>query len=189
MSVVISRMARSMESKGDRETSPLLGAKSPNDVIIVSEPVLDHSEESAIAQSAADSVDEPTTGQLVRIMSSTYLGIVLAALDGTMVATLTASISASYNSLTLLAWLAASYFIVNAVLQPLAGKVTDIYGRRAGLLLSHVFFCGGNRICGLAQGRSTIILGRVFAGLGSGGLNGISLFIVSDLVPLRRRGI
>ena len=84
-----------MESKGDRETSPVLGAKSPNDVMIVSEPVLDHSEEFAIAQSAADSTDESTTGQSVRIISSTYLGIVLAALDGTMVATLTAPISAS----------------------------------------------------------------------------------------------
>ena len=127
--------------------------------------------------------------QLVQIMASTYLGIVLAALDGTMVATLTASISASYNSLTLLAWLASSYFIANAVLQPLAGKLTDIYGRRAGLLLSNVFFCAGNLICGFAQGESTIILGRVFAGLGSGGLNGIPNFIASDLVPLRRRGI
>lgn len=182
-------MPRSMESKGDRETSPLLGAKSPNDVIIVSEPVLDHREEFVIAQSAADSVDESTTGQSVWIMSSTYLGIVLAALYGTMVATLTASISASYNSLTFLAWLAASYFIANAALQPLADKVTDIYSRRAGLLLSHVFFCGGNLICGLAQGESMIILGRVFAELGSGGLNGTSLFIASDLVPLRRRGI
>ena len=178
-----------MESKGDRETSPILGAKSPNNVIIVSEPVLDHSEDFVIAQSAADSVDESTTGQLVRIMSSISLGIVLAALDGTMVATLTDSISASYNSLTLLAWLTASYFIANAVLQPLAGKLTDIYGRRSGLLLSHVFFCSGNVICGLAQGGSTIILGRVFAGLGSGELNGISLFIASDLVLLRRRGI
>lgn len=71
----------------------------------------------------------------------------------------------------------------------LAGKLTNIYGRRTGLILSHVFFCAGNLICGLAKGESTIILGRVFAGLGSGGLNGIPLFIASDLVPLRRRGI
>ncbi|KAL6716625.1 hypothetical protein ACLMJK_006193 [Lecanora helva] len=106
-----------------------------------------------------------------------------------MVATLTASISASFNSLTLLAWLASAYFIANSVLQPLAGKLTDIYGRRAGLVFCNVLFCAGNLICGLARNESVIILGRVVAGLGGGGLNAIPLFITNDLVPLRRRAV
>ena len=130
-----------------------------------------------------------STTQLAIVLGSTYLGIILAALDGTMVATLTASISASYNSLTLLAWLASAYYIANSVLQPLAGKLTDIYGRRAGLVLCNVLFCAGNLICGLARSELVIILGRVVAGLGGGGLNAIPLFIANDLVPLRRRGV
>ncbi|KAL9597814.1 MAG: hypothetical protein Q9219_004891 [cf. Caloplaca sp. 3 TL-2023] len=132
---------------------------------------------------------ELSTTQLAIVLGSTYLGIILAALDGTMVATLTASISASYNSLTLLAWLASAYYIANSVLQPLAGKLTDIYGRRAGLVFCNIFFCAGNLICGLAHSESAIILGRVVAGLGGGGLNAIPLFITNDLVPLRRRGV
>ncbi|KAL8713181.1 MAG: hypothetical protein Q9220_002702 [cf. Caloplaca sp. 1 TL-2023] len=132
---------------------------------------------------------ELSTTQLAIVLGSTYLGIILAALDGTMVATLTASISASYNSLTLLAWLASAYYIANSVLQPLAGKLTDIYGRRAGLVLCNVLFCAGNLICGLARSEPVIILGRVVAGLGGGGLNAIPLFITNDLVPLRRRGV
>ncbi|KAL8977422.1 MAG: hypothetical protein Q9205_006771 [Flavoplaca limonia] len=143
-------------------------------------------------QSQADAViitEELSTARLAIILGSTYLGIILAALDGTMVATLTASISASYNSLTLLAWLASAYYIANSVLQPLAGKLTDIYGRRAGLVLCNVLFCAGNLICGLARSESVIILGRVVAGLGGGGLNAIPLFITNDLVPLRRRGV
>ena len=132
---------------------------------------------------------ELSSTQLAIVLGSTYLGIILAALDGTMVATLTASISASYNSLTLLAWLASAYYIANSVLQPLAGKLTDIYGRRAGLVLCNVLFCAGNLICGLARSESVIILGRVVAGLGGGGLNAIPLFIANDLVPLRRRGV
>ncbi|KAL9017323.1 MAG: hypothetical protein Q9185_005321 [Variospora sp. 1 TL-2023] len=132
---------------------------------------------------------ELSTTQLAVVLGSTYLGIIIAALDGTMVATLTASISASYNSLTLLAWLASAYYVANSVLQPLAGKLTDIYGRRAGLVLCNVLFCAGNLICGLARSESVIILGRVVAGLGGGGLNAIPLFIANDLVPLRRRGV
>ncbi|KAL8995950.1 MAG: hypothetical protein Q9169_004423 [Polycauliona sp. 2 TL-2023] len=134
-------------------------------------------------------VQELSTPQLAIILGSTYLGIILAALDGTMVATLTASISASYNSLTLLAWLASAYYIANSVLQPLAGKLTDIYGRRTGLVLCNILFCAGNLICGLARSESAIIVGRVVAGLGGGGLNAIPLFITNDLVPLRRRGV
>ncbi|KAL8752137.1 MAG: hypothetical protein Q9199_005950 [Rusavskia elegans] len=133
--------------------------------------------------------EELSTTQLAIVLGSTYLGIILAALDGTMVATLTASISASYNSLTLLAWLASAYYIANSVLQPLAGKLTDIYGRRAGLVLCNILFCAGNLICGLARSESVIIFGRVVAGLGGGGLNAMPLFITNDLVPLRRRGV
>ncbi|KAI4181352.1 MAG: hypothetical protein LQ348_005036 [Seirophora lacunosa] len=132
---------------------------------------------------------ELSTTQLAVVLGSTYLGIILAALDGTMVATLTASISASYNSLTLLAWLASAYYIANSVLQPLAGKLTDIYGRRAGLVLCNVLFCAGNLLCAFAPSESIIIFGRVVAGLGGGGLNAIPLFITNDLVPLRRRGV
>lgn len=184
-------MAPSVRPKSPGETSPLLGPnqQGSDHAAPPLKPVINRNEETADDGAPNVITAEPTTGQLIKIMSSTYLGIVLAALDGTMVATLTASISASYNSLTLLAWLASSYFIANAVLQPLAGKLTDIYGRRAGLLLSHLFFCAGNLICGFANGEAIVILGRVFAGLGSGGMNGIPLFIASDLVPLRRRGI
>ena len=184
-------MAPSVRPASPSETSPLLRPiqHGPDLGALPSKPVGDGNEETADDGPPDVTTTEPATGQLIKIMSSTYLGIVLAALDGTMVATLTASISASYNSLTLLAWLASSYFIANAVLQPLAGKLTDIYGRRAGLLLSHLFFCAGNLICGFANGEAMVILGRVFAGLGSGGMNGIPLFIASDLVPLRRRGI
>lgn len=132
---------------------------------------------------------EFSTTQFAIVLGRTYLGIILAALEGIMVPTLTASSSASYNSLTLLGWLASAYHIANSVLQPLAGKLTDIYGRRAGFVLCNVFLCAGSLICGLAGSESVIIFERVIAGLGGGGLNAILLFITSYLVPLRRRGV
>lgn len=183
-------MPHQSEDERDGETSPLLGTKSATTVVTKSLGVdSERNNGSRAVEGPIPPLGEPTTGRLLLIMASTYLGIILAALDGTMVATLTASISDSYNSLTLLAWLASAYFIANSVLQPLAGKLTDIYGRRAGLIVSNILFCLGNLICGLAQSESTIIVGRVVAGLGGGGLNAIPLFITSDLVPLRRRGV
>ncbi|KAL4885655.1 major facilitator superfamily domain-containing protein [Aspergillus karnatakaensis] len=134
-------------------------------------------------------VQEPSTKELILVLSSIWVGVFLAALDTTIVATLTGPISSSFNSLSLLSWLATAYLISNAACQPLSGRLTDIFSRKAGLLFSNVFFAAGNLICGLAQRQWTIILGRVVAGIGGGGLLAISTFITSDLVPLRKRGV
>ena len=133
--------------------------------------------------------DEPSTGRLLLVMSSIWLGCFLAALDQTIIATLSAPISASFNSLSLLSWLASAYLIANAALQPLSGRLTDVLSRRTGLVFSNVFFCAGNLICGLATREWVMILGRVIAGMGGGGLTAISTFVASDLVPLRKRGV
>ena len=133
--------------------------------------------------------DEPSTGRCVLVMSSVWVGCILAALDSTIIATLSAPISASFNSLSLLSWLASAYFIANAALQPLSGRFTDILSRRTGLVFSNVFFCAGNLICGLATREWVMILGRVIAGMGGGGLTAISTFVASDLIPLRKRGV
>jgi predicted MFS family arabinose efflux permease len=106
-----------------------------------------------------------------------------------VIATLSAPISSSFNSLSLLSWLASSYLVANAALQPLSGRLTDILSRRSGLIFSNVFFALGNLICGLATKAWVIILGRVVAGCGGGGLTAITTFVTSDLVPLRRRGL
>ena len=89
----------------------------------------------------------------------------------------------------MVSWLGSAYLIAHAVVQPLSGKLTDIFGRRAGLLFCAVLFVIGNTTCGMAQSKSVMILGRVAAGLGGGGLNSVSTFVLTDLVPLRSRGM
>ncbi|KAI9712469.1 MAG: hypothetical protein M1812_006884 [Candelaria pacifica] len=133
--------------------------------------------------------EEPSNKRLLLVLGSIWVGCFLAALDSTIIATLTAPISSSFNSLSLISWLASAYLIANAALQPLSGRLTDIYSRRTGLIFSNIFFCVGNLICGLANKEWVIILGRVIAGMGGGGLTAISTFVASDLVPLRRRGL
>lgn len=167
------------------EESPLLSNGKPS-----------HDQEAAIGNSGDNRddsdipiPDEPTTRQLLLVMSGTWLGSFLAAIDSTVVATLTAPISASFNSLSLLSWLASAYFIANAALQPLAGRLTDILSRKWGLVFSNVMFAAGNLICALAKDEWVIIFGRVLAGCGGGGLTAISTFVGSDLIPLRRRGV
>ncbi|KAF2802458.1 MFS general substrate transporter [Mytilinidion resinicola] len=133
--------------------------------------------------------DDYSTSKAILTLASIWMGVFLAAADGTMVATLAAPISNSFHSLTLLSWVASSYYIANAALQPLSGRLTDIFSRRTGLVFSNIFFAAGNLICGLATKQWVVIFGRVVAGMGGGGLTAISTFVTTDIIPLRNRGL
>lgn len=184
-------MASSMHCRDERpsETSPLLSNRFAITTEEVDEAAIPDNNNSGASEDSVPTADEPSTGKLLLVMSSIWLGTFLAALDSTIVATLSAPISASFNSLSLVSWLASAYFIANAAFQPLSGRLTDIFSRRTGLVFSNTFFAAGNLICGLATKEWVMILGRVVAGMGGGGLNAISTFVGSDLIPLRRRGV
>lgn len=109
--------------------------------------------------------------------------------DSTITSTLSATIASEFGSLSIISWLGSTYLIALAVVQPLSGKFTDIFGRRAGLLFSCLCFAIGNAICGMAHSKHVIILGRAAAGIGGGGLNSICTFVGNDLIPLRSRGM
>lgn len=119
-----------------------------------------------VTETALAQEDEWSTLKLSITLGSAYVGVFLAAMDSTIIATLSAPISNSFNSFTLLSWLASAYLIANAGFQPISGKLSDIFGRRPCLLAANVFFAAGNLICGLANDEWVIILGRVISGIG-----------------------
>ncbi|KAL8839811.1 MAG: hypothetical protein Q9176_004214 [Flavoplaca citrina] len=131
----------------------------------------------------------PGTASVLWIMASIWIGTATAGLDCLVMATLAAPIANSFNSLYLLAWLATAFLIGQAAIQPLSGKLTDIFSRQWGLVVSNCVFALGNLACGFAQNKWTIILGRILAGVGGGCLNSISTLVVNDLIPLRQRAL
>ncbi|WPH02604.1 Hypothetical protein R9X50_00546900 [Acrodontium crateriforme] len=133
--------------------------------------------------------EEPSTAKLLATMGSIWVCTFCAALDSTIVATLSTPISSEFNSGRAFSWIASGYMIANAACQPLSGKLTDIYGRRAGFVFACTFFSIGTLICGLAPSANVMIFGRIIAGMGGGCLNTVSTFIASDLIPLRKRGL
>ncbi|KAF7959955.1 hypothetical protein EAE96_001557 [Botrytis aclada] len=133
--------------------------------------------------------DDPSTLYVWILMIGPFLSAFVAAVDSSMIATLSSPITSSFGSLSHLPWLASAYFIANAAVQPLSGKLTDIYGRRSGLVLANIVFALGNYMCASAKTEWVLIAGRVVAGLGGGGIMAIATFLLSDLVPLRDRGM
>ena len=123
------------------------------------------------------------------VVGSMSLSIFLAAVDSTIITTLIGDMSAEFDSLDKLSWIASSYLLSSATFQPLYGKISDIFGRRALLLLANVLFLVGCLVCALAPNVLALILGRFISGVGGGGLTTMTSITTSDLIPLKSRGI
>ncbi|KAK7210016.1 hypothetical protein V2G26_017194 [Clonostachys chloroleuca] len=145
------------------ERAPLLGQR--NSSVASTNPALprDQVDEQVVL------APEMSTTRLGLIMGTAWVGVFLMALDGTIVATLAAPISSEFRSLNMLSWIATAYLISAAAVLPITGRLTDIFGRGPGLVISNILFATGNLICGMATDQYTMLLGRALAGFGGGG--------------------
>ncbi|KAK9369075.1 major facilitator superfamily domain-containing protein [Lipomyces kononenkoae] len=123
------------------------------------------------------------------IFLSLYIGVFLAALDGTVVATLLAHIASEFHEFRSVSWIATAYLIAVAACQPLYGKLSDILGRKALLLFSNATFAIGCVLCGIANNIWFLVFARIIAGIGGAGLTSLSSITLNDLVPLRQRSL
>ncbi|KAJ4198003.1 hypothetical protein NW755_000692 [Fusarium falciforme] len=93
------------------------------------------------------------------------------------------------NALNNTSWIATAYFLTLTSFQPLYGKLSDIFGRKPCLLFAYTIFALGCLGCGLAQSMVQLCAARAVAGIGGGGMNAVVSILLSDLVPLRERGM
>lgn len=181
---------RASDSETASERTPLLRPRSDSDVESASSTLVDN--EPSLEEAGGERTvicKEPSFAWLALVMSTAWFGVFLGAADTTVIATLSAPISSEFHSLRLLSWLATAYLISNAASQPISGRLTDIFGRGPGLVFANLAFTLGNLICAFATSQQAMILGRLIAGIGGGGLMSIPTFLASDLIPLRKRGI
>ncbi|MCE9668548.1 MFS transporter [Myxococcus stipitatus] len=130
-----------------------------------------------------------TRSQKVFTMLGALLGLLLAALDQTIVATAGPSIQADLGiPPSLYPWLTTSYLVASTMTVPVWGKLSDVLGRRAVLAAGISIFLAGSFLCGVSRSTVTLILFRAVQGLGSAALFTGSLAVVADLFPPRERG-
>ncbi|MGQ4390574.1 DHA2 family efflux MFS transporter permease subunit [Streptomyces sp. SAS_270] len=116
------------------------------------------------------------------------LGMLLAALDQTIVSTALPTIVSDLGGLEHLSWVVTAYLLASTAATPLWGKLGDQYGRKRLFQAAIVIFLIGSALCGMAQNMPQLIGFRALQGLGGGGLMVLSMAIVGDLVPPRERG-
>lgn len=121
-------------------------------------------------------------------MSALWIGSFLAALDGTIVATILGTVGSEFNVSREISWLGTSYLLTQTGFQPLYGKCSDIFGRKPATLFASAVFLIGSLLCGLSRTFTQLCLARALAGIGGGGLTTMATIVTSDLVSLKERG-
>lgn len=129
-----------------------------------------------------------THRQILVVFSGLMLGLFLAALDQTIVATALPTIVGELGGLDHLSWVVTAYLLTSTASSPLYGKVSDLYGRRIVFQFAIVVFLIGSMLAGLAQSMGQLIAFRAIQGLGAGGLIVMTLTIVGDILSPRERG-
>ena len=115
-------------------------------------------------------------------------GMLLAALDQSIVGTALPRIVSDLGGLDKLSWVVTAYLLTSTAVTPLWGKISDLYGRRLIFQAAIVIFILGSALSGYAQIMTELIVFRAFQGIGGGGLFSIALAIIGDVIPPRERG-
>src|SRR5471032_1611755 len=120
-----------------------------------------------IARSEPRTLTHPEVRAIVLgIMLAMFLG----SLEQTIVATALPTIGRHFSNLGELAWVVTAYLLTATAVTPLYGKLSDIHGRRAMMLIAIVVFVAGSLVCAMAPSMIALVLGRALQGAGGGGL-------------------
>ncbi|MFD4357676.1 MDR family MFS transporter [Nocardia sp. NPDC058518] len=138
---------------------------------------------------AVDKPVEPMSKAKINIIFATVvLGMLMAALDQTIVSAALPSIVADLGSAGHMAWVVTAYLLAEAVATVLAGKLGDLFGRKLLFQISGIIFIAGSALAGVAGGMVMLIVARGIQGVGAGGLMVTSMALIADTIPLRERG-
>ena len=121
--------------------------------------------------------------EFLNLFLAVFLPMFMAAVDQTLLATATPTISARLGGLRDSSWIAVAYLLASATIVPVYGRLGDMRGKRNMLLVALVVFTIGSLACSVAQTMPQLVAARVLQGLGGGGLMTLSQALVGELVP------
>ena len=122
------------------------------------------------------------------VFLTVLLGMLLSALDQTVVSTALPTIVGDLGGAGHLSWVVSSYLLADTVATVLAGKFGDLFGRKAVFQVSAGTFVLASAACGFAGNMTSLIAWRAVQGLGAGGLMVTATALIADVIPLRERG-
>jgi EmrB/QacA subfamily drug resistance transporter len=121
-------------------------------------------------------------------MSGVLLGMLLAALNQTIVATALPRIVGDLGGVDHYSWVFSAYMLAATVTTPIYGRLSDVYGRRRFFVAGIVIFMIGAVVGGMADSMTQLVIARAIQGLGAGALIPLAVATIGDLIPPSDRG-
>src|SRR4051795_13701813 len=115
-------------------------------------------------------------------------GMLLAALDGTIVATALPTIVGELGGAEHMSWVVTAYLLTQTIATILGGKFGDLFGRKSIFIGSIALFTVASMLAGLSQSMTWLIASRAIQGIGGGGLTVTATAMIADIIPMRDRG-
>ncbi len=126
--------------------------------------------------------------QIIITFVGVLMAMFLASLDQTVVGTAMPRIIASLGGFSHYTWVATAYIIFSAVTVPIAGRLTDMYGRKVFYIAGLIIFLLSSFICGFSNTMMRLIIGRGIQGIGAGIMMANAFTVIGDLFPPAERG-
>jgi EmrB/QacA subfamily drug resistance transporter len=122
------------------------------------------------------------------VIAGLLLGILIAAMDNTIVATAMGTIVGDLGGLDKFVWVTSAYLVASMAGMPIFGKLSDMYGRKRFFVFGLIVFLIGSMLCGIAHSIIQLSIYRAIQGIGGGALMPIAFTIVFDMFPPEKRG-
>jgi EmrB/QacA subfamily drug resistance transporter len=122
------------------------------------------------------------------VLFGLMLGMFLAALEQTIVATALPRMAAELGDVERLSWIVSAYLLTSTAVTPIYGKLSDLYGRKRMLQIAIAVFLLTSLLCGFAKTMNQLIAFRALQGLGGGGLLAMAHATIADVISPRERG-
>lgn len=150
-------------------------------------------ETSAAPPTVADAtpITEPVASGVRPLLGAALVAVFVAALDLTVITTILARIifdlEINAAEIDRYSWIVSGYLLAYLITIPIAGRASDLLGRRVIFLVALGLFAAGSVWCMLATDLVPLILARMVQGLGGGALVPVTLALAADLLPPARR--
>ena len=122
------------------------------------------------------------------VIAAALVALFLGAMDALVMSAAMPTIVAELGGLHLYSWVYSSYFLARAVSLPIFGKLADLYQNRSLFLSAIGLFIVSSVAAGCAFNMITLIVVRVFQGIGAGGIFALVYVVLSDVSPPQHRG-
>lgn len=125
--------------------------------------------------------------QAITVLLALSLINLVTTLDQVVVSASLSTIAAAFNAGSVSAWIPAAYLMTSTAFQPLYGRLSDIFGRKAAIAMAMGIYVVANLIAGFSRSIVQLIVFRAIAGIGDGGATSMVQIVISDIMTLRDR--